>query len=77
MFTKERKVGPKGQVVIPKDFREEMGIHPGSKVEFRFTEDGIVIKKEDEETEKVFERIAKSGEKVTGDIHPLKHMNPN
>lgn len=70
MFAKERKVGPKGQVVIPQDFREELGIRPGSKVEFRFTEDGIMIKKEDEETEKVFERIAKSGKKVTGDIHP-------
>ncbi len=70
MFTKERKVGPKGQVVIPKDFREEMGIHSGSKVQFELTEDGIIIKKEDEETEKIFENIAKSGKKITGDIHP-------
>lgn len=70
MFSKERKVGPKGQVVIPKDFRKEMNIMPGNKVEFEYTEEGILIKKEDEETEKVFERVAKSGEKVTRDIHP-------
>ncbi len=70
MFSKERKVGPKGQVVIPKDFREEMGIFPGKKVEFIYTEDGILIKKEDEDTEKVFEKVAKSGKKVTRDIGP-------
>ncbi len=70
MFSKERKVGPKGQVVIPKDFRDEMNIRPGSKVEFEYTEDGILIKREDEETEKVFEKVAKKGKKVTRDIHP-------
>ncbi len=68
MFAKERKVGPKGQVVIPKDFREEVGISPGSKVIFEYMEDGIMIKKEDRETEKVFEKVAKSGKKVTRKI---------
>ncbi len=70
MFIKERKVGPKGQVVIPKDFREEMNIFPGSKVEFEYTEKGILIRKEDEETEKIFEEVARSGERITRDIHP-------
>ncbi len=68
MFAKERKVGPKGQVVIPKDFRKEMGIRPGSKVEFEYTDEGIVIRKEDENTEKVFEEVAKSGKQVSRKI---------
>jgi len=28
------KVGPKGQVVIPKEIRDELGIHRGDEVEF-------------------------------------------
>lgn len=27
------KMGPKGQVVIPKPFREKMGVHPGEQVD--------------------------------------------
>lgn len=27
------KMGPKGQVVIPKAYREKMGVHPGEQVE--------------------------------------------
>ena len=35
------RVGPKGQVVIPKDMREQLGIGPGDEVEF-VLEDGAV-----------------------------------
>lgn len=31
-MTATRKVGPKGQVVIPKAVREELGIQPGDEV---------------------------------------------
>jgi AbrB family looped-hinge helix DNA binding protein len=41
-------VTSKGQVTIPKPFREHLGIGPGSKVAFRRAADGsIVIEKAD------------------------------
>lgn len=38
------KVGPKGQVVIPKDLRDELGITPGSEVNFIRHENGVVVR---------------------------------
>ncbi len=34
----------KGQVTIPKPIREQLGLEPGSKVEFKSTEHGVVLK---------------------------------
>ena len=39
-----QKVGPKGQVVIPKKFRDELGIEPGDEVEVSLSENGVLIK---------------------------------
>lgn len=41
----QMKVGPKGQVVIPKVFREEFSIMPGSKVVLTETKEGILVEK--------------------------------
>ncbi|MEI7972082.1 MAG: AbrB/MazE/SpoVT family DNA-binding domain-containing protein [Actinomycetota bacterium] len=38
-----QKVGPKGQVVIPKKFRDELGIEPGDKVVVSLSENGVLI----------------------------------
>ncbi|MFM8504471.1 MAG: AbrB/MazE/SpoVT family DNA-binding domain-containing protein [Acidimicrobiaceae bacterium] len=38
-----QKVGPKGQVVIPKKFRDELGIEPGDHVEVSLSENGVLI----------------------------------
>lgn len=40
----KRKIGRKGQVVIPKIFRDSMNIQPGDEVLMEFTEEGILIK---------------------------------
>jgi antitoxin PrlF len=33
----------KGQVTIPKPIRDYLGIQPGSQVDFRRTDDGVVV----------------------------------
>ena len=45
----ERKVGPKGQVVIPKDIRRITGISPNSKVLISVENKSIIIKTESKE----------------------------
>lgn len=45
MVSIQMKVGPKGQVVIPKVFRKEFSIMPGNKVIMEETKEGISIKK--------------------------------
>ena len=43
MIKQEMKIGPKGQVVIPKLFREEKNIFPGDKVIIELGAEGIII----------------------------------
>jgi AbrB family looped-hinge helix DNA binding protein len=38
------RVGPKGQVVIPKDLRDELGIEPGDEVNFWRHEDHVAVR---------------------------------
>jgi AbrB family looped-hinge helix DNA binding protein len=40
-----QKMGAKGQVVIPKDLREQIGIGPGDDVAFEPVDDGIVVRR--------------------------------
>jgi antitoxin PrlF len=40
------RVTGKGQVTIPKDIREKLGIKPGSSVRFRVLEGKCVVEKE-------------------------------
>ena len=53
------KVGPKGQVVIPRTMRKALKIEPGSKVSFRLEDDKLILKKPAFDAVAVFERIAK------------------
>jgi antitoxin PrlF len=38
-----QRVGAKGQVVIPKDMRDDLGLHPGAEVEFERDGDTVRI----------------------------------
>jgi AbrB family looped-hinge helix DNA binding protein len=38
------RVGPKGQVVIPKPLRDRLGLSPGSEVTFVLDEDGEALR---------------------------------
>jgi len=64
MVEEEMRVGPKGQVVIPKMFRKAIGVGPGSRVVFELQGDKLLIKKPTIDVVKIFERIAKSGKSV-------------
>ncbi len=37
------KVGPKGQVVIPKEMRDRLGIRPGDRVAFSLADGGLLV----------------------------------
>lgn len=58
----KREVGEKGQVVIPKDIRDQLGIKPGSEVTFELKDDGIVMKPA--RTGKEFVEYFRSGPKL-------------
>jgi AbrB family looped-hinge helix DNA binding protein len=40
-----QKMGAKGQVVIPKDLRDQVGLGPGADVSFEPVDDGIVVRR--------------------------------
>ncbi len=54
------KVGPKGQVVIPQELRQEMNIMPGSLICFERQKNRLYLKSAEDPIE-VFERIANNG----------------
>ena len=45
----KREIGEKGQVVIPKDIREHLGLKIGEKVVFEVKDDKVTLKKEESE----------------------------
>ncbi len=58
------RVGPKGQVVIPRALRKALKIHPGSKVIFRLEGSKVVLRKRETDAAVVLEKIAKKGPSV-------------
>ncbi len=51
-------IGPKGQVVIPKAFRDEFRIAPGDEVVLSNMDKTLTLQKKSEQTEKIVAEIA-------------------
>jgi AbrB family looped-hinge helix DNA binding protein len=64
------KVGPKGQVVIPRTMRKALKIEPGSKVVFTLEDDCLILKKPNFDSVAVFKKIAEQ-------IHLNKELDPH
>ncbi|AEH25530.1 Transcription regulator, SpoVT/AbrB family [Pyrococcus yayanosii CH1] len=59
------KVGPKGQIVIPKVFREAYGIKEGKEVIIEPTERGLVIRAP-VDAEKLMEKLRERRKRMKG-----------
>ena len=63
-----RKVGPKGQIVIPKVFRESLGIKPGDEVLMEIREKELRIRPEMDPEKFIEEFCSTVGKKLTRKI---------
>ncbi len=69
MIREEMKVGPKGQVVIPRAIRKALKIEPGMKVTITLEDNKAVLEKPAFDAVAVFRRVARSGKSVD-EINP-------
>jgi AbrB family looped-hinge helix DNA binding protein len=63
------KIGPKGQVVIPKPFRNAFKMAPGTEVVFSIEEEKLVLSKLPVKASEYFEKMAKR-QKKDFKMHP-------
>lgn len=68
------KVGPKGQVVICKEFREKYGIKPGLEVEQLDAGNGILIRPAEllEDWEKLAIKVGKKWPKTLSSVEAIR-----
>lgn len=72
------RVTAKGQVTIPKEIREELGIQPGDEVTFEEAESGYVVRKEvDESRFETWRGIADTDESVSERMDELRGRGPS
>lgn len=69
MIEEEMKVGPKGQVVIPRAMRKALKINPGCKVKFKLEDEHLIVEKPSTDSVNIFTEIAKKGPSVKVDPH--------
>ena len=68
------KVGPKGQIVIPKVFRDEYNISPGDEVIFEENNQALLVKRYKEDIVKFFEETAKKIKLRKFDLHAIEEQ---
>ena len=66
------KVGPKGQIVIPKIFREEYDITPGDEIMIKEDNKTLFIEKPQEDIVKKLEAFAKKIKLKKFNIHAIE-----
>jgi AbrB family looped-hinge helix DNA binding protein len=64
----ERKLGPKGQIVIPEEIRKLKGLRPGSVVVFDIEDEKISLKSKEEDVVSWLEQEVKKHGKKLGKI---------
>ncbi len=69
------RMGPKGQVVIPKMFRDDFGLKPGEQVMVDYTGKEIVIRKTASNIAELARAIAMSGKRVKVTPELLKKLD--
>lgn len=60
----KRKLGSKGQIVIPKIVREFLGIVPGDEVVMEFIREGVLIRPKEDPSKFVENFCSTSGKKL-------------
>ena len=60
----KRRLGPKGQIVLPKDIRDMLGVKPGNEVILEVTGDEVKIKPANK-PETYFDRFGNTSRKLT------------
>lgn len=68
------KLGPKGQVLIPKLLRDEFGLIPGKDVVIKEQKEGVLIQRPQTDPVAVFREIAKGGLKKHVDVHAIEEQ---
>ncbi len=61
------RVGPKGQVVLPKALRDELGIRPGDEVDVDKQGDGLLVRRA-RTGSRLFRRLADADLDLLGDL---------
>ena len=70
LLEEKRKIGPKGQVVIPQAIRRALKMQPGSSVVVSLEDNKVVLKKPSFDAVAVFRSAAK-------EIHYNKEIDPH
>jgi AbrB family looped-hinge helix DNA binding protein len=59
MLEEERKIGPKGQIVIPKAIRKALKMQPGANVVISLEDNKVIVKKPSFDAVAIFRKSAK------------------
>ena len=70
MLEEKRKIGPKGQVVIPQAIRKALKMQPGTNVVVSLEDNHVIVKKPSFDAVAIFRKTAEA-------IHYNKEIDPH